>query len=254
MALEFFEPSLEFKEKVEQIVAKNADKIQYFKADFGLVGIGVISKNYRKMVFYTNDNVDFLFSGVLLDAKKMANLSNENANELDMDLSGIVSQVSQLNGIEQGTDDGDEIYAVIDVNCGYCHKTWEQIQAIYSMNPNSKFKVHWIPVGFLGQDSVNKARSILSENENKEAFTLLNQGMNRQQVNVPVEKKSLGTDKVNKNETFMKSNGFGGVPLVIAKVDNKWNMYSGKPSNSFFQRLREKNIREIVSQQAEKSE
>ncbi|GAA5132720.1 hypothetical protein GCM10025767_06690 [Thalassotalea piscium] len=242
-AVDFFSPDEEFKSKVESLVASNASKIEYFKADHELVGIGVITKNYRKMVFYTNQNADYIVSGVLIDTNTVENLTAKYSEDLKIDLSGIKDQIGQLHAIEQGNanSEEDEIYAVIDVNCGYCHRLWEEIQSIYAANPDASVKVNWIPVGFLGKDSLNKAESIAGIKDNQAAFELLAQGMDRQSINASQEERLQGKNLLKASDEFMRKNQFGGVPLVISKVDGKWDMHTGKPPQTFFNRLKNKN-------------
>lgn len=241
VALEYIHPETSFTSKVERLLAGNAKKIDYFEADFGFTGIGVITKQHRKMVFYTNDKAEFLLSGVLLDTKSSENLSTTYSNELEMDLGDIPTEIAQLEGVTQG-EGTDEIYAVIDVNCGFCHVTWKEIQKIYAMNPDANIKVHWIPVGFLGSDSISKAQALAGNLNNENAFELLEAGMSREAVPATMEEMVKGESIIQVNEAFMKKHNFGGVPLVISKIDGKWNLDSGRPGPKFFQNLTNKNL------------
>jgi len=237
MAVEFFEPKPEFKTKVDKLVASNAKSIKYFKADHGLTGIGIVTPQYRKMVFYTNDNADYIISGVLIDTESVENLTNKYSADLEVDLTDIRKDLSSLNGITQG-EGQDEIYAVVDVNCGYCHKLWAQIQSIYNDNPGANLKVHWIPVGFLGADSLSKAQSIASETDNKSAFNMLKSGMARQPINISPELKLVGQERLKVNDGFMRKHRFGGVPLVVSKIDGRWDI---NPSQKLYSQLKQKN-------------
>lgn len=241
LAIDFFEPSPIFKSKVEKLVLQNAEKIQYFKAKYGFVGVGIITKSFKKMVFYTNTNADYLLSGILIDTQSMQNLSSNYASEFELDLGSLPDDVTKLTGIVQG-DGNDEIYAIIDVNCGYCHKTWVQIQAIFDNNPKADLKVHWIPVGFLGQDSISKAQLLVGVKDNKKALQLLKKGMAKKPLVISQDDRLLGKNNLQENEAFMRKNKFGGVPLVIAKTEGKWNLFSGMPTPTFFKQLRNKNI------------
>jgi hypothetical protein len=239
LALEEFTPDKSIESKVTKLLGSNARSTTFFNAEHGLTGIGVVGQDFRKMVFYTNENADFLISGVMIDTKTNENLSNKYSMDLKLDLGDIPKQLEALSGVVQG--DGDnEVYAIIDLNCGYCHKTWEQMQQVYSKFDNPNLKVTWIPVGFLGSDSIAKAHAIAGSDDTLQAFEKLQAGMQRKTVDASLAEKEAGRKRVSINGDFMKSLNFGGVPVVIAKVDGEWDIHSGMPPPAFFQSLEPK--------------
>lgn len=240
MAVEFFTPEPVFIAKVEKLVGSNAQNIKYFKADYGLTGIGVVTPKYKKMVFYTNDSADYIVSGVLIDTQTVENMTLKYSQDLDVDLTGITSDLEGLNHITQGNGE-DVIYAVVDVNCGYCHQLWSEIQSIYKANPTANLTVHWVPVGFLGEDSLNKAKSIASIEDNKSALDMLTKGMNRESLSSTPADKLRGQERLKVNSNFMQKNSFGGVPLVVSNIDGKWDISTGNPGKTFFNALKLKN-------------
>lgn len=225
----------EVENKIESFVGANAQSITYFKAQHDLVGIGLVTKDYRKNVFYTNHSGDFLLSGVLIDTESADNLTTIYSESLDVDLGDIPTKLTELSGLEQG--DGDnEIYAVIDINCGYCHKMWNQMQTLLN-DPNNNVKVKWITVGFMGRQSVEVSQQIHGMDDKDAAFQLLSKSMSRQAVATTPETRVLGKEQSDNINSFMRDNKFGGVPLVVSKVDGTWNLSPGIPSQKFFQAL-----------------
>lgn len=222
-------------QKIEKYVARNSQSVTYFKAQHDLVGVGVVSNDYRKNVFYTNETGDFLLSGVLIDTQSTDNLTAKYADALQVDLGDLPQKLKDLPGVEQGTGD-NEVYAVIDVNCGYCHRMWNQMQSLLS-DPNSNVKVKWITVGFLGKQSVEVAQQIYGTTDSSEAYAFLSSSMNRQPVTTDSNLRVQGKDKADAVMQFMQEHSFSGVPLVVSKISDTWNMSPGMPSADFFTKL-----------------
>jgi protein-disulfide isomerase len=238
MASEKFEPSQEFKDKINiYLQSATSQEVGYFKAEHDLIGIALVGAKYRKMVFYTNNNADFIISGAFIDTTSGANLTEKYVSNIDIDVSDLVTELESAHGSVQGDKNGENIiYAVIDVNCGYCHKSWDSFQQLFDSGVKNT-QVKWIPVGFLGSDSVNKAQFILGKPET-EQFGVISDLMSK--VNVPVNKlvMDLGSDKVSFNETLMKKRDYRGVPLIVSKVNGVWSVTNGAPRPDFYAALK----------------
>jgi protein-disulfide isomerase len=266
-AAEFFEPEQEFKTKVERVIGKHSKRIAYFKSYDDLVGVAVIGPSYRKHEFYTNQNADYMYSGVLIDTETLDKVNGKSVADLtllqdDPELLKMIDNIKSVSPVSQGQG-GNEIYAVIDPNCSYCHRLWNEIQTIYAKNPKVDLKVNWVLVATIGgEDSKRKGQAITSASK-EQAFEILEAGMYkappfnknsppeqmlaiqkkiaevREKLTVSDEKKWLGKENLAKHSLFMDTFKFGGVPLVISKVNGIWDVNPGMPGPEFFAKLQD---------------
>jgi thiol:disulfide interchange protein DsbG len=233
------QPSPELQEKVAKVLGKNAQTIKYFDSGFDdLIAITIVSKQMKKHTFFTNDNGEFFMAGNLIDGKHQVNLTPQFEQLVDIEYpQSMKDEISSFPAVTQGQSSMDEniVYVVIDPNCGFCHRLYSNIQGHFDSGEFENVQVRWIPVGFLGQDSQTKAYSMASliETDPLQASTLLQRLMTKQAPQLP-NNLMVKPDSVLKTEKFMRDYGFGGVPFVMMKSNDKWTMSSGLPQPQFF--------------------
>lgn len=237
-ANEAFEPSDEFKKTIETYLTPSFVKTAtYFKADLGFVGVGVVTNQYKKMVFYTDESASFLINGNLIDTSSGEQLTAKYNSEIELDLSDIAGEFEGAKGFTQGEGE-NTVYVVVDANCGYCHKTYQSFQEQLAKS-NKNLKIKWVPVGFLGEDSLNKGNIIASASNNEDGLALMEDFMSRKPAkpNSPVT--AEGQANLTDNALIMQKYGYNGVPLVVSKVDGEWFIFNGLPRPNYFAKLSE---------------
>lgn len=235
-ANETFVPSDEFKETIETYLTPSfVNTVSYFKADLGFVGVGVVTNQYKKMVFYTDEKASFLINGDLINTTSGEQLSAKYSNQIKLDLNDIANEFDSAKGFTQG--EGENIvYVVVDANCGYCHKTYEAFQAQLAKS-SQNLKIKWVPVGFLGEDSLNKGNIMASANSNEEGLSLLSDFMSRKSAKANNAVTAEGQALLSNNALIMKKYGYNGVPLVVSKLDGEWSISNGLPRPYYFSKL-----------------
>lgn len=240
-AQQIFEPAAHVKAKLDNMLKANATSLTYFKAPHDMIAIGVVSKDLKKHVFYSNADGDFLLSGMMLDTMTQTNFNSAFTNQLDITLpEEMTNGIESLHAVSEGVDSEQadvEIYAVVDHNCGFCHRLHKTVQQGMKDGIYGDVKINWAPVGFMGEDSVRKAHKILSQESNDVALDFFNQGMARQSVTTSAEEMLLASNKVKQNESFMRKYDFGGVPAVFVKTGDSWEVFRGLPPQTFFNKL-----------------
>ena len=252
-AYEPITPSEALVAKVSQYVAANAEKVEYFQAQDELIGIAVVSKDFQKHVFYTNKSGEFIVSGVMIDTETSTNLTQAFSESLTFELpESLTDAIQETSYVVQGNPNASKkVYAVVDANCGYCHRLWNNIQQGFAQGLMGDVAVHWIPVGFMGSDSVVKAQAILSAEDQQTAFDSLDKAMRKQQLTVTPEQRAASAEQLSENEAFMFSNNFRGVPFVMAQVEGDWSLVKGLPSPNFLASLRAPSSSEDHKESAE---
>jgi protein-disulfide isomerase len=234
-AVDKIEVSDEFTGKIQTLIGPRAQTIEYFQTDHNLIGVAMVAKKtFKKHVFYTNTDADFLMSGMLFDVDTKTQINPIITNQVKVTLPGeMTDELNALRTVTDGTGE-DVIYAFVDVNCPYCHKIHESLVDI----DRTKVRIEWVLVGFLGQRSITTANAILNEADNDLALTHLEQAMSKQ--NVPGNEGVLGKLAREQSESFLRTMQVSGVPFVMSNIGDDWSMDRGLPNKQFFANLPQK--------------
>mgnify|MGYP006142764171 CR=1 FL=1 len=237
-ANETFVPSVEFKKTIATYLTPSFVKTAtYFKAELGFIGVGVVTNQYKKMVFYTDETASFLINGNLINTSSGEQLTAKYNSEIALDLSDIANEFEGAKGFVQGQGE-NTVYVVVDANCGYCHKTYQSFQAQLAKS-NKNLKIKWVPVGFLGEDSLNKGNIMASATDNDEGLALMKDFMSRSSAKPNSAVTAEGQAMLSNNALIMQKYGYNGVPLVVSKVDGEWFLFNGLPRPNYFAKLSE---------------
>ena len=230
-------PSAELKSKVDAVLGTNAQSVTYFDSGFdGLTAITLVSKQMKKHTFYTNDKGEFFMAGNLIDGSRQANLTPQFEAKVSIEFpADLTERMSAIPAVVQGKSDDNVVYAVIDANCGYCHRKYSLVEQMFASGEFENVEIRWIPVGFLGQDSQAKAFALgtMIESDPLRAKTFLTQLMKKQRPAVPQDL-LIKRDGVMEAEKLMRDYGFGGVPFVLMRNGDNWSMNPGLPRKEFF--------------------
>lgn len=232
---EITNPSTEVVKKITPLFDKQAQSIRYFNAPDNLMAVGVVTNTFKKQVYYTNQNGDFVMSGRLYETDSKLMHDQLVKSELK-----VLLPEEFTNSIETAPSfsfgKGEQvIYAVVDANCGYCKRFHQTITKKIETGELANVQVKFIPVGALGQDSTNKAKAILSL-PNDEQFKAWEAAVNRQPISMTTTEQ--GAKLFEKTQGFFRSQSiFGGVPFVITRVNGDWMLSNGDPNNQFYSNL-----------------
>lgn len=244
-ASESFIPDESFKKKVELLLPQSHVKaFSYSKTKFGFITIGVVTQQFKKEVYYTDIDASFLMRGLLVDTESGEMLSQRHTNEIELDLTDMANDWESAKGVSQGQGD-DVIYVLVDANCGYCHKTYTDMQAALKSSSNN-VRVKWIPLAMLGNDSFEKAHVLTSQNDDIESLELLDQFMKRQGDVSQMPVTPVGKEALHNNQLLSKKYGFNGVPIVISRINDNWELHNGYPGPKFFEQLKSENVASIM--------
>lgn len=235
LAADRIEVSDAFKSQIQTLIGPRAETIEFFKTDHDLIGVAMIAKQtFKKHVFYTNADADFLMSGMLFDVESKTQINPLITDQMKVTLpEEMTDELNALSTVTDGTGE-DVIYAFVDVNCPYCHKIHESLANI----DRTKVRIEWVLVGFLGQRSIATANAILNESDNRLALAHLEQAMSKQTV--PENNAVLGKLAREQSESFLRNMQISGVPFVMSNIQGDWSVDRGLPNRQFFAGLPQK--------------
>jgi thiol:disulfide interchange protein DsbG len=131
-----------------------------FSAVSGLTGWVLKDPDGQYRVLYSTADGQTLISGDLYSGNGAA-LSEQYAAQYlpQPDLSTLWSQLEKAQTITTGASGTikSTIYVIMDPNCIYCHLLWKALKPYESAG----LQVKWLPVGFLHEDSEDKAAALL---------------------------------------------------------------------------------------------
>jgi thiol:disulfide interchange protein DsbG len=131
-----------------------------FKAVSGLTGWVLKDPAGEYRVYYSTADGRTLIAGSLYASNGDELSEQYNAQYLPQpDLSALWSQLEKAQTISAGAMDNPKslIYVIMDPNCIYCHLLWKALKPYQAAG----LQVKWIPVGFLHEDSEDKAAALL---------------------------------------------------------------------------------------------
>lgn len=221
--------------KVSSMFEGQAQAIKYFTAPDNLIAIGVVTRDFKQQVYYTNQTGDFVLSGMMYDVNAKVNFNNEVIAQVPVELpETLTAGIQDLPAAIHG--EGEQVvYAIVDANCGYCKRFYQKIESQMAAGQLTNVSVKYIPVGMLGQDSKVKAEAIMSLPE-AERFAALQAAVNRQPITMTTSEE--GQSLVAQNKAFMDQFPFiSGVPFVLTQLNGEWRMDRGLPNDGWFTML-----------------
>lgn len=134
---------------------------------------------------------------------------------------------------------GDPIVIFFDPQCIHCHHLFNNTQD--ESLKDQKFI--WIPLGYLNENSVAQAETLLASNDPQKALIEHEKQYGKDQFGIqPI--KIIGEnikEKVNKNNELFKTTKLGGVPVLV-KVNKNGDLEIAKGG------LPVENIKEFINQ------
>ena len=180
----------------------------------------------REMIVFTDKPGNFLFFGTVVDAKGDNLTQTYYQKYVISDMaSKAFAEIKQTHWFADGKDSAKhKLYVVIDLNCSFCHKQFEDLQP---MVQRGDLQIRWVPVGFLKPDSAAKAAQLLKASSTQERVALLHRdemGFNDKTEEGGI--KPLKMDKsnpavvqafaaVDANNDFFARHGFQGTPAIL---------------------------------------
>ncbi|GAB3679697.1 thiol:disulfide interchange protein DsbG [Salinisphaera aquimarina] len=207
-----------------------------FETDVPGVTGYVIERGGRHQIVY--GEAGYLFMGQLVspDGK---NLSADYADKYmpKPDLAKVVEQLKDTGQlIQQGPDDAPLMYVFADPNCTYCHRFYEQADALVKAG---KLQLQWAMVGFVKASSTGRAAAILSADDPLAALIENEAGFDEETENggiAPVESPAGEIKTVlDSHAKQMAAAGGTGTPMLLYQQDGKWVSRTGAPGTPWLQ-------------------
>lgn len=213
-------------EPLKAVSAGGVKVVKSFPAEGGMTG-WVLSRGVNQnMIVYTPESGAVMIAGNMIDASGK-NLTPDYLEKhapkpeftnlwkkLDSDKSLWVAEGALK-------DPKSVVYVFKDPNCGYCHLAWKALQPYEKVG----LQIRWIPVAFLGGDSLDKAANLLGAKNADEAINQLHTKWG-DKTPVAAASKEL-RDRVQANTKLMNEWGFTGTPAVLYK--DKAGVVRGTP-------------------------
>jgi thiol:disulfide interchange protein DsbG len=188
-----------------------------FQAASGLTGWVLQDTDGQYNVFYTTPDGQAMIAGALVSATG-ENLTQKYAETHipKPDLSALYAKFEKSAYVAGGELKNPKsiIYAVFDPNCVFCHYLY------LALKPYEKagLQVRYVPVGFLHEDSANKAAQLLAEGA---------KALDAQQAayNTPEMPKGIAVTpemkaKLEANQALMREAQMNGTPGILYKDAN----------------------------------
>ncbi|CCN40201.1 exported hypothetical protein [Vibrio nigripulchritudo FTn2] len=227
------EPVPEVKEKIMNLVGEFVTKVTFFEGPYDLIAMHMVTKAGQTVAGFTNQDAEYIMAGSLVDINDRTQHHLIVSDLIKPDFSDVVKGLEGLPFASVG--DGSElIHVVVDVNCPYCHQTYEDMNKLIETNPGT-YQVRYYAVGFLGADSTQKAERLagIPPSQRNTAFNNL---MTDRYHNLGAYEftPNDGNQKVTE---FMRKNSFSAVPVVISEAHGKVLVETGKPPGEFYRKL-----------------
>ena len=134
--------------------------IRSFRAVSGLTGWVLKDPDGKYQVLYSTADGRTLIAGSLYASNGDVLSEQYTAQYVPRpDLSGLWLALDKAQSIATGAlaDPKSTIYVIMDPNCIYCHLLWKALKPYQAAG----LQVKWLPVGFLHEDSEDKAAALL---------------------------------------------------------------------------------------------
>jgi thiol:disulfide interchange protein DsbG len=135
--------------------------VRSFKAVSGLTGWVLKDPGGEYRVLYSTADGRTLIAGALYASNGDVLSEQYSAQYLPQpDLSALWSELEKAQTISTGATAHPKstIYVIMDPNCIYCHLLWKALKPYQAAG----LQVKWLPVGFLHEDSEDKAAALLN--------------------------------------------------------------------------------------------
>lgn len=145
--------------------------------------------------------------------------SQEGSRQLPESAWSALMRLPAIDAKEMDTD-SPQLVIFFDPNCPVCGQLWERLYA-----PGSAYRgtaSRWIPVAYMGQDSLKKAATLLADrSKNLLSLNFAKPGVGRQQrsdINGPSsEPRDADEDKVRSNTTYWSKLG-AATPAIVYRT------------------------------------
>lgn len=226
-------PNEQLLSKINPLLNSQAITIDYFKAPADKIAIGVVTKGFDKRIYYTSNEGSYLMSGMMFDVENKQSVNDLIMPQINIPLSPeATDSLTELDTITVG-DGEDDIYAFVDLNCPFCHRFFNDISArLASGQLNAT--VHYIIVNQQVPSYKDTAAQILAQSSEKR-LRQLSLGMQKLPLSLSEVEGTIGHEKLQKNQAaFRKFSMAGGVPFVVGKYGDKWDISKGVPRPIFY--------------------
>lgn len=185
----------------------------------------------RSLIVFSNKAGDYMMVGNIIN-KKGQNLTQEYTQKyVDSVLAkDALRDAEKTTWFTDGSNSAPhKVYIVIDPNCIFCHKLYEEI---FPQIADGNVQVRWVPVGFLKPGSAGKAAALINAKDHATAAKLLHEDEMKFNDHSeegglkPLSKSAKGAKdafaKTKVNTAFFSKYGFQGTPTLIY-IDNTTN-------------------------------
>ena len=210
---------------INTISNNQAEIHSHFNAIGNVEGFIVSPKDKpgQESIVYVDLKSNFAILGAIFDS----NGSSINKRDFDKYIQTKTAEqayktIANTHYIEQGKADAPaKAYIVLDPNCIFCHRLFNQMQADIN---EGKIAVRWIVIGLMKPSSKNKAANILSSATPLEALKQNEKNFNEKieeggSTDTPPPAASLA--KIESNNTFFTEAGLNQTPATFYQTSNQ---------------------------------
>ena len=98
------------------------------------------------------------------------------------------------------------LYVIYDTQCPYCQRMYEASRDVLE-----DVTIRWVPVGFLGEQSLHEAAQIVDAENPAEAMATIKQG-----GSISGASSTEAMDIVSQNSQLTQQAGIGATPVVVS--------------------------------------
>ena len=192
-----------------------------FNAEGGFYGFVVRLPGGKQRIVYTTRDARYLFTGQYYNAEGKNLTEQQFETYIEPESSRqAYDAVHNTAYIQQGDNDAPhKLYVVVDPNCTYCHRLYDQLQPLIKQNT---LAVRWVVVGFLKSSSKRRALTILGSQHPLEAMQRNEAGFNEKTESGGLKPEDNPGDqasrKLARNMQFMRKQQIMGTPALIYKT------------------------------------
>jgi hypothetical protein len=210
-----YKPTVEFLNKVNDLIGEFANDVHFFYGPYNMIALNITSASGQSIAAFVDKDANFFMAGPMIDLE-----TKQPYHEKVIDLVKPVKTdfSAQLEGLPYAAEGNGD-----------------QMKKLAQKYPDT-LQVRYYPVGFLGQDSQDKANRLMGipAEQRNEAFEGL---MADKYHNLGKYEFADASEKQTELVDFMRKNKFGGVPLVLVEVEGIEQVVPGSPRPAIYEQL-----------------
>ncbi|RUM32526.1 MAG: DsbC family protein [Aquifex sp.] len=192
-----------FQKKLEEITQRKLNVVEVSPIEGLKLCQAVIKNGLRPLIIYTDENLNYLISGSLIDIKNGKNLTMETVKKYQKVSKDVLKELEKLVDLRYGKGE-KYVYFISDPDCPYCRRL-EPILKEWAKENNVEIRHIFFPLP-------------IHPKAKDKAIDIICSGKGYEYAHKDFEPKNLcdkGKEKIERNIKYLSELGVSGTPTLI---------------------------------------